>query len=102
FRHQLLISVSTIAVFSVVRKDGELIGPQMFRVDGRKIKHQKLDTYTNRLNLPQNTFHIITDEEKLNIDRIVGQDVQSYFCYRVGSIAGTFKMKAPDFGDSAG
>jgi len=102
FRHKMLISVGTIAAFSLVRKDGELIGPQMFRVDGRKFKHQSLQMYTQRLNIPNasNVFHLITDEEKLNIDRVVAQETQHFFCYRVGTVAGVFKMRAPNFKQS--
>jgi len=70
----------------------------MFRVDGRKIKHQTIQNFFNQVNTsPQ--FELIMDEEKLNIDRIVGQEIQTYFCYRVGTVAGVFKMRAPDFKD---
>jgi hypothetical protein len=44
-------------------------------------------------------FELIMDEEKLNIDRIVGQEKRTYFCYRVGSVAGVFRMRAPEFND---
>jgi hypothetical protein len=99
FRHKLLISVGTIAAFSLARKDGELLGPQMFRVDGRKFRHQTIDYFTNRMVIPQpdKAYHLISDEEKLNIDRVVAQDSQHFFCYFVGTTAGVFKMRAHNF-----
>ncbi|MBX9693355.1 MAG: hypothetical protein K2Z81_13290, partial [Cyanobacteria bacterium] len=67
-------------------------------VDGRKIKHQTIQNFFNKVNTsPQ--FELIMDEEKLNIDRIVGQNEQTFFCYRVGTVAGVFKLKAHDFKD---
>ena len=98
YRNQLTINMGTMAVFALAKKDGDMLGPQMFRVDGRKIKHQTIQNFFNQVNTsPQ--FELIMDEEKLNIDRIVGQEIQTYFCYRVGTVAGVFKMKAPDFND---
>ena len=47
FRNQLIISVGTIACFALSKKDGDLLGPQMFRVDGRKIKHQTMSNFFN-------------------------------------------------------
>ena len=98
YRNQLTINMGTMAVFALAKKDGDMLGPQMFRVDGRKIKHQTIQNFFNQVNTsPQ--FELIMDEEKLNIDRIVGQEIQTYFCYRVGTVAGVFKMRAPDFKD---
>jgi hypothetical protein len=98
FRNQLVISVGTMACFALSKKDGDLLGPQMFRVDGRKIKHQTMSNFFNPVNTsPQ--FELISDEEKLNIDRVVGQDARNFYCYRVGSQAGVFHMKTHDFND---
>jgi hypothetical protein len=98
FRNQLVISVGTMACFALSKKDGDLLGPQMFRVDGRKIKHQTMSNFFNPVNTsPQ--FELISDEEKLNIDRVVGQDARNFYCYRVGSQAGVFHMKSHDFND---
>ncbi|MBZ0188254.1 MAG: type IV secretion system DNA-binding domain-containing protein, partial [Candidatus Obscuribacterales bacterium] len=98
YRSQLIINMGTLCVFALAKKDGDMLGPQMFRVDGRKIKHQTIQNFFNKVNTsPQ--FELIMDEEKLNIDRIVGQEMQTYFCYRVGTVAGTFKLKAHDFKD---
>lgn len=98
FKSQLIINVGTICVFALAKKDGDLLGPQMFRVDGRKIKHQTITNFFNKVNTsPQ--FELIMDEEKLNIDRIVGQEEQTYFCYQVGTVAGVFNLKAHDFKD---
>lgn len=100
FRGQLIINVGTMCCFALAKKDGDLLGPQMFRVDGRKIKHQTITQFFNKVNTsPQ--FELITDEEKLNIDRVVGQDMRTFFCYRVGSTAGVFHLKAHDFKDIA-
>jgi hypothetical protein len=98
FRNQVIIAVGTIASFALAKKDGDLLGPQMFRVDGRKIKHQTIQNFFNKVNTsPQ--FELISDEEKLNIDRVVGQEERTFFCYRVGTVAGVFHMKAHDFND---
>ena len=70
----------------------------MLRVDGRKIKHQTIQTFFNKVNTsPQ--FELITDEEKLNINRVVGQESRTFFCYRVGTVAGVFHLKSYDFND---
>jgi hypothetical protein len=98
FRNQLVINVGTICAFSLAKKDADVLGPSMFRVDGRKVKHQTIQNIFNKVNTsPQ--FELISDEEKLNIDRLVGQEERTYFCYRVGSVAGVFHMKAHEFKD---
>lgn len=98
FKSQLIINIGTMCIFALAKKDGDMLGPQMFRVDGRKIKHQTITNFFNKVNTsPQ--FELIMDEEKLNIDRIVGQEEQTFFCYRVGTVAGVFKLKAYDFKD---
>lgn len=98
FRNQLIINVGSVCAFSLAKKDADLLGPQMFRVDGRKVKHQTIQNLFNQVNSsPQ--FELISDEEKLNIDRLVGQEERTYFCYRVGTIAGVFHMKAHEFKD---
>lgn len=99
FRNQLIINVGVINAFALAKKDGDMLGPQMFRVDGRKIKHQTISNFFNKVNTsPQ--FELISDEEKLNIDRVVGQEERTFFCYRVGTVAGVFNMKAPEFNDA--
>src|SRR5262249_36895643 len=98
FRSQLVINVGTMFAFALAKKDGDMLGPQMFRVDGRKVKHQTMNNIFKRCNsAPQ--FELISDEEKLNIDRVVGQEERTFFCYRVGTVAGVFHMKAPEFKD---
>jgi hypothetical protein len=98
FRNQIVINVGTCAVFALAKKDGDVLGPQMFRVDGRKIKHQTIQNFFNKVNTsPQ--FELISDEEKLNIDRVVGQEARTFYCYRVGTVAGVFHMRAHDFPD---
>lgn len=87
-----------MAVFALAKKDGDFLGPQMFRVDGRKLKNQIIQNFFNKVGT-EPTFHYISDEEKLNIDRVVGQENRTYFCYRVGSVAGVFYMKVPEFND---
>ena len=98
FRNQLVIAVGTICVFALAKKDGDLLGPQMFRVDGRKIKHQTIQNFFNKVNTSP-SFELISDEEKLNIDRVVGQEERTFYCYRVGTVAGVFHMKAHEFKD---
>jgi hypothetical protein len=98
YRNQLVINVGMMAVFALAKKDGDMLGPQMFRVDGRKVKHQTIQNVFNKVNSsPQ--FELISDEEKLNIDRVVGQEERTFFLYRVGTVAGVFHMKAPEFKD---
>lgn len=98
YRNQIVINVGTMCCFALAKKDGDMLGPSMFRVDGRKIKHQTLQNIFNKVNTaPQ--FELISDEEKLNIDRVVGQEERHFFCYRVGTVAGVFQMRAPDFAD---
>jgi len=98
FRNQLVINVGTMCCFALAKKDGDMLGPQMFRVDGRKIKHQTLQNFFNKVNTAP-SFELISDEEKLNIDRVVGQEARTFFCYRVGTVAGVFHMKSHDFND---
>ncbi|MBX9686622.1 MAG: hypothetical protein K2X27_07960 [Candidatus Obscuribacterales bacterium] len=87
-----------MAIFALAKKDGDMLGPQMFRVDGRKVKHQTIQNVFNKVNTsPQ--FELISDEEKLNIDRVVGQEERTFFCYRVGTVAGVFNMKTTEFKD---
>jgi hypothetical protein len=98
FRNQLIINVGCLACFSLAKKDGDMLGPQMFRVDGRKKKHETLQNFINPINTsPQ--FELISDEEKLNIDRLVGQTERTYFLYRVGTVAGVFHLKTHPFHD---
>lgn len=100
FRNKLITNVGTMCCFALSKKDGDILGPQMFRVDGRKIKHQTIQNFFNKVNTsPQ--FELISDEEKLNIDRVVGQDERTFFCYRVGTVAGVFHLKSHDFKDIA-
>lgn len=98
FRSGIVITMGVINCFAISKKDADLLGPQMFRVDGRKERHQTIQDVVNRINeSPQ--FLLITDEEKLNIDRLAGQEIRNFFCYRVGSVAGVFQMRSHDFPD---
>jgi hypothetical protein len=98
FRTKIISNVGSWCCFALSKKDADLLGPQMFRVDGRKIRHQTMANFFNPVNTtPQ--FELITDEEKLNIDRVVGQDSRRFYCYRVGTQAGVFHLKSHDFKD---
>jgi hypothetical protein len=98
FRNQLIISIGTLVTFALSKKDGDLLGPQMFPIDGRKVKHQTMSNLFNRVNTsPQ--FELVVDEEKLNIDKIVRQEERTFFCYRMGAEAGLFNLKAHPFED---
>jgi hypothetical protein len=100
FRNQVIIAVGTIVCFALIKKDADLLGPQMYRIDARKIKHPTMQNFFNKVNTsPQ--FELIRDEQTLNIDRLVGQEERTFFCYRVGTVAGVFHMKAHDFNDTA-
>ena len=51
---------------------------------------------------PVNTspqFELVSDEEKLNIDKIVRQEERTFFCYRMGAEAGLFNLKSHPFED---
>ena len=98
YRNALIISVGTLCCFALGEKDGDMIAPQMFRVDGRKIKHRTIQTFFNRVNTTPN-FELIMDEEKLNIDRIVAQENRTFFCYRIGTVAGVFHLRSHDVAD---
>ena len=66
---------------------------------GRKIKHQTIQNLFNKGRNSTPQFELISDEEKLNIDRVVGQEERTFFCYRVGTVAGVFHLKVPEFKD---
>ncbi|MBU6453126.1 MAG: hypothetical protein KGS72_15190 [Cyanobacteria bacterium REEB67] len=96
FKNQLIINVGTLITFALSKKDGDMLGPQMFPIDGRKVKHQTMANLFNRVNTsPQ--FELVSDEEKLNIDKIVRQEERTFFCYRMGAEAGLFNLKAHAF-----
>lgn len=98
FRNQIVINIGTMCVFALSKKDGDMLGPQMFRVSGRKAKHRTIMNLFNPMNTsPQ--FELISDEEKYNIDRILGQGEKQYYAYRVGTEAGTFRLRCHEFSD---
>ncbi len=98
FRNQFIINIGTLITFALSKKDGDMLGPQMFPIDGRKVKHQTMSNLFNRVNTsPQ--FELVSDEEKLNIDKIVRQEARTFFCYRMGEEAGLFNLKAHPFED---
>ena len=98
FRNRALVTFGTIALFSISKKDADALGPSVFRVDGRKIRKWTIKDLFNQPNSTP-TMETVIDEEKLNIDRLLGQSDRAYFCYLVGSIAGVFKMRAREFQD---
>jgi hypothetical protein len=98
FRNNLIINIGTLITFALSKKDGDLLGPQMFPIDGRKVKHQTMSNLFNPINSsPQ--FELVSDEEKLNIDKIVRQEERTFFCYRMGAEAGLFNLKSHDIND---
>ena len=97
YRNLVMNNVGTLATFACAPKDAEALGKQMFRVDGRQAKQRTIGNIFNAVNTTISNYDLISDEEKLNIDRIIGQDDRTYFCYRVGSVAGCFNLRAPEF-----
>lgn len=98
FRNRAVLSFGSMALFSIAKKDADILGPTMFRVDGRRIKKWNIREWFNPVNsLP--TTDLVSDEEKFNIDRLLGQPERSYFCYLVGSQAGVFRMTSREFQD---
>jgi tetratricopeptide (TPR) repeat protein len=88
YRTQVLLKSGTLCVFAVTKQDAELLGPQMFRLDGQRIAQ------TNIRNLFDKTSLVpIAEEERLNTDRLMGQPEGTYYCYRVGSMAGVFRLR---------
>jgi len=70
----------------------------MFPIDGRKVKHQTMTNLFNRVNsTPQ--FELVSDEEKLNIDKVVRQEERTFFAYRMGAEAGLFNLRSHPFED---
>lgn len=98
FRNRASLSVGAMALFSVGKKDADFLGPTMFRVDGRRVKKWNIRDWFNPPNATPTT-DLVSDEEKFNIDRLLGQSERSYFCYLVGSQAGVFQMKSREFQD---
>jgi hypothetical protein len=98
FRNKVLLNFGTMALFSVSKKDADLIGPTMFRVDGLKVKKFTPKDIICQVSA-QPTMDFASDEEKININRLVGQEERNYFCHLVGTEAGVFRIKAPEFPD---
>lgn len=98
FKSALNKNIGLFVTFALMRKDAELLGPQMFRVDGRKTK---INTLANRANPVGSspTFELISDEQSLSVDRLTGQEERTFFCYLGGSEAGVFKLRAPQVDD---
>lgn len=99
YRNTLINGSGALATFALSRKDAEMTGPQLFRVDGRKAKQMTITQFFNPINIKRDYMYV-SDEEKLNIDRIVGQEKQCFFFYRLGTIAGVFNLKAHSFNTS--
>ncbi len=98
WRNQIEANIGTMCVFALTKKDGDMLGPRMFRVSGRKAKHRTLMNIFNPINTsPQ--FELISDEEKYNIDRVLAQSERQFYAFRVGAEAGIFRMKSLDFDD---
>ncbi len=98
WRNQIEANIGTMCVFALTKKDGDMLGPRMFRVSGRKAKHRTLMNIFNPINTsPQ--FELISDEEKYNIDRVLAQSERQFYAYRVGAEAGIFRMHSLDFDD---
>jgi hypothetical protein len=98
FRNELIINIGTLITFALSKKDGDLLGPQMFPIDGRKIKNTTMTNFFNPVNsTPQ--FELVSDEEKLNIDKVVRQEERTFFAYRMGAEGALFNLKSHPFDD---
>jgi hypothetical protein len=98
FRNELIINIGTLITFALSKKDGDLLGPQMFPIDGRKIKNTTMTNFFNPVNsTPQ--FELVSDEEKLNIDKVVRQEERTFFAYRMGAEGALFNLKSHPFED---
>lgn len=93
FRNRVLLNLGAMALFSISKKDADILGPTMFRVDGRKIKKITPKDVFNPVNATP-IMDFASDEKKININRLVGQEERNYFCYLPGTEAGVFRLKA--------
>lgn len=99
YRNHVVNNVGNMAAFACAPKDAEALGKQIFRVDGRQAKQRTIQHFFNAVNTAISNYDLIADEEKLNMDRIIGQEDRTFFWYKVSSIAGVFNLRAPDFPD---
>lgn len=99
YRNYVVNNVGNMAAFACAPKDAEALGKQIFRVDGRQAKQRTIQHIFNAVNTAISNYDLIADEEKLNMDRIIGQEDRTFFWYKVSSVAGVFNMRAPDFQD---
>ncbi len=98
YRNKVTLNFGTMALFAISKKDADILGPSMFPVDGRTMKIIQLKDIFNPVNNTPN-MNLASDEEKINTNRLLGQGERVYFCNLVGTEAGVFRMKAPEFKD---
>jgi len=94
-RNLLLTTVRTMSCFTLDKKDAELLAPQMFRIDGRKLKPETQSLLPWKS--PQ--YELISTEEFEHVQRLVNQEARQFFCYLTGTMAGVFHLLSNDFRD---
>lgn len=100
YRNRVLVNFGAMALFSMSKKDADTFGPAMFKVDGRKVRKVNFKDVFNPIN-SQPTMDLASDEEKINVNRLVGLPERCYFLHLVGEEGGVFNLKAPEFNDIA-
>ena len=98
YRNKVQVLLGSMALFSMSKKDADTIGPVAFKVDGGKIINVGPKDVFAPISANPN-MRMASEEEKIHIGRLVGQDERCYFFHVVGTDAGTFRMKAPEFQD---
>ncbi len=98
FRTKIQVDFGSIAVFAISKKDADVLGPGIFKVDGRSITKIRPADIMNPFNSAPN-MRMASDEEKMNTNRFVGQDEKTFFFHIMGTEAGIFRMTAPEFKD---
>ncbi|HEY9785388.1 MAG TPA: protein kinase [Candidatus Obscuribacterales bacterium] len=91
-RNRIIAAFGTVCAFSLIQADAALLAPLMFRVEGRRVKQQKIGS-----TLGGTHFELVVDEERLNVERLMGQPTANFYCYRMGTEAGIFRLATPIF-----
>jgi hypothetical protein len=85
YRNRVLVNFGAMAMFSLSKKDADLLGPGMFKVDGRKVRKWNIRDMFGIVNSSP-TMDLASDEEKINVNRLVGLPERCYFLHLVGEV----------------
>jgi Type IV secretion-system coupling protein DNA-binding domain len=84
FRHELLKRMGTLICFTVGREDAELLAPRIFRFDTfrRSVSSQVSEQKSH---------------DASAIDRLMHQPFRQFYCYKLGTASGVFRLRSQDF-----